>query len=192
MEQDEKRIEALRGVLVRLRDDTFARVRAFREEQGDDVVPAPGDEMDAAKSLADVETHASLIDQAESRLLAIDDALARLKRGTYGICENCGEPIPLARLEAVPFATYCVDCQRDVSKGAVPGQGGMTRSARHRWTPTIVASDEDDLASGNGHKAGEEDEITVHDHSAFGPEEGELTVTGPAPRRRGRRKKAAG
>jgi len=44
----------------------------------------------------------------EGELKEIDDALRRLDQGSYGICEECGKPIDEARLEAVPWARYCV------------------------------------------------------------------------------------
>ncbi len=43
-------------------------------------------------------------------LREIDDALARIDQGTYGLCEKCGEPIPFARLEVVPYARVCMKC----------------------------------------------------------------------------------
>ncbi|MDQ4070108.1 MAG: TraR/DksA C4-type zinc finger protein [Actinomycetota bacterium] len=48
---------------------------------------------------------------AEARVAAIDAALGRLRAGTYGICEACGNRIPEARLEVVPEATLCVGCK---------------------------------------------------------------------------------
>ena len=45
------------------------------------------------------------------KLALINSALDRLARGEYGICEECGEQIPLKRLQAVPWAAYCVPCQ---------------------------------------------------------------------------------
>lgn len=50
------------------------------------------------------------LDRARASLSALDDAAARLRSGTYGICERCGEPIPAARLEARPTARTCVPC----------------------------------------------------------------------------------
>ena len=47
-----------------------------------------------------------------SQLGQIDLALKKIENGTYGICEDCGEEIPLVRLEALPFATQCIDCKR--------------------------------------------------------------------------------
>ena len=40
----------------------------------------------------------------------VDSALAKLENGTYGVCESCGESIPVARLEVLPYATKCVSC----------------------------------------------------------------------------------
>ncbi|TAL16310.1 MAG: DNA-binding protein, partial [Frankiales bacterium] len=45
-------------------------------------------------------------------LLQVERALARLDEGTYGRCENCGNPIPKARLQAFPRATLCVACKQ--------------------------------------------------------------------------------
>ena len=47
----------------------------------------------------------------EDNLVRINEALARLEKGTYGYCANCNKPIPLARLEAMPEATICIDCE---------------------------------------------------------------------------------
>jgi len=52
----------------------------------------------------------------EGELREIDDALRRLDRGTYGICEECGKPIDEARLEAIPWARYCVVDQARLEK----------------------------------------------------------------------------
>ncbi|KJL32095.1 TraR/DksA family transcriptional regulator [Microbacterium oxydans] len=51
-----------------------------------------------------------LAEAAASELQQVDDALARTDAGTYGICARCGKPIPAARLDARPFAEYCVVC----------------------------------------------------------------------------------
>jgi RNA polymerase-binding protein DksA len=46
-------------------------------------------------------------------LESIRVALARIDQGTYGECEQCGKPISQERLQALPYATQCVDCQRE-------------------------------------------------------------------------------
>ena len=53
-----------------------------------------------------------LLQRDEATLGEIDDALDRVENGTYGLCEACEEPIPKARLNAVPHARNCVECQR--------------------------------------------------------------------------------
>ncbi len=55
---------------------------------------------------------------ARRRLAQAEMALARLDEGTYGICQECGQIIDPARLEIVPSATLCVDCQRRAEKTA--------------------------------------------------------------------------
>ncbi len=54
----------------------------------------------------------SLRNSVERRLQAVEDALARFARGEYGLCERCGAEIDLARLEAIPYTTLCLRCQR--------------------------------------------------------------------------------
>lgn len=53
----------------------------------------------------------------ERLLVAIDAALARIEAGTYGKCVNCGAQIPEERLEAMPWATLCIDCKRKEERG---------------------------------------------------------------------------
>ena len=54
----------------------------------------------------------ALRERASRQLEAVDAALARLDAGTFGVCRNCGRPIPEERLEARPWAPLCIDCQR--------------------------------------------------------------------------------
>jgi DnaK suppressor protein len=56
---------------------------------------------------AQIET---LIEQARAHLDEIDDALERVRTGSYGNCESCGQPIAAGRLEARPFSTTCISC----------------------------------------------------------------------------------
>lgn len=54
----------------------------------------------------------AVLADAELELAEVDRALARLADGSYGVCTNCGKPISVARLEARPTATLCIDCAR--------------------------------------------------------------------------------
>jgi len=55
-------------------------------------------------------------------LREISDALLRIEQGTYGVCLECEEPISVKRLEAVPWARYCVTCQEQVAARIALGQ----------------------------------------------------------------------
>ena len=58
-----------------------------------------------------------LAEQAGEEINEIDRALERMDRGTYGICESCDRAIPIDRLEAIPSAPRCADCQSKVERG---------------------------------------------------------------------------
>lgn len=55
---------------------------------------------------------ASVQAQIQGTVEKIDEALEKLNEGTYGICDSCGGPIESERLEALPYATRCITCQR--------------------------------------------------------------------------------
>jgi len=73
--------------------------------------PGVGDLLDQAS--ADVEADIGIrLRQSDADLVrAIDDALARARRGTFGICEGCKQPISTTRLEAVPWTPLCRACE---------------------------------------------------------------------------------
>jgi DnaK suppressor protein len=127
------RDEELRHILEHERSAALERVRDLRVKQDEDVVPPPGDEVDAARSLSDVETHASLIERAEDRLKAIDFAFNRLEQGLYGICAQCGEEISIERIRAVPFAVFCIDDQQRRDRAARPARDWTERPMVHTW-----------------------------------------------------------
>ena len=58
----------------------------------------------------------SLLSQEQDALYEIEEALKRVDAGTYGICEMSSKPIPHARLEAIPFARFTVECQTQIEK----------------------------------------------------------------------------
>lgn len=64
----------------------------------------------------DIQVALSLASGESEQLQEIDEALERIKNGTYGICEMCKKPIPRKRLEVIPFARYCVQCQSEFEK----------------------------------------------------------------------------
>jgi DnaK suppressor protein len=70
-----------------------------------------GDMIDQANADAEAELQIRL-HQTDGRLLrAIEEAVARIRQGTYGVCAVCKQPISKARLEAVPWTRLCLDCK---------------------------------------------------------------------------------
>jgi DnaK suppressor protein len=101
--------EAIRAELVAER----ARLRDEREE----TIAAPdqmtyGSQAAAASQVFAQQRDLALRERAEHQLALVDEALARIADGTFGACHDCGRPIALDRLEALPWAARCIDCQR--------------------------------------------------------------------------------
>jgi RNA polymerase-binding transcription factor DksA len=73
-------------------------------------------QADAGSDAYDRDFALSLLSQEQDALYEIDQALKRIEVGTYGVCEMSGKPIPRARLEAIPFARFTVQCQSQLEK----------------------------------------------------------------------------
>jgi DnaK suppressor protein len=101
-----RRLEADRADL----EQQIAAFTAANEDQGDDY-GVKNHSADDGQEVFLRERNLVLQNTSQERIDEINVALARMDAGTYGICENCGKPIPPERLEALPFATRDVDCQ---------------------------------------------------------------------------------
>jgi DnaK suppressor protein len=77
---------------------------------------ATGDSADAAFESGSEEMASQLAELDARELGQIERALTRLKQGTYGLCECCNAKIPVARLNALPYSTHCITCQREMEK----------------------------------------------------------------------------
>jgi DnaK suppressor protein len=73
-------------------------------------------QADAGSDAYDRDFALSLLSQEQDALYEIDQALKRIELGSYGICEMSGKQIPRARLEAIPFARFTVECQSQLEK----------------------------------------------------------------------------
>ena len=90
---------------------------SLTEETGD-LATGPGDHLaDNATDTYMRELDEGLEENAERLLTEIEEALGRIADGTYGICAACGRPIDAERLEAVPYATLCIDDKRAQERG---------------------------------------------------------------------------
>ena len=87
------------------------RIKVEKERASPNSLANP-DRADLAYDYAYRARRMSLLDQLEDRLAEVKKALKRIDEGTYGICTNCGKTILPERLEALPYAELCIDCQR--------------------------------------------------------------------------------
>ena len=71
---------------------------------------------ETASATVDREIDYTLEENSEHVLAEIDEALARIKAGTFGICRTCGRPIAEERLLALPYTTQCIDCKRKAER----------------------------------------------------------------------------
>ncbi len=80
---------------------------------------AAGDQhiADHASEMIDREVDETLEENAEHVIQEIDEALQQIADGTYGTCLVCGDPIPEERLEAIPYATLCIEDKRKKERG---------------------------------------------------------------------------
>lgn len=105
-------IEQIRQMLIDRRRELMEGInRGYREARQRDVDHV-GDEADMAMEAADSDLNLRLAEKESLEITQIEDALHKIDEGTYGLCERCSRPILFRRLEALPFATMCVDCKR--------------------------------------------------------------------------------
>ena len=109
-------LDAKRVELITLRERISAAADGIvpDEEGSGEMNSAAGDQhlADHASEMLERELDWTLEENAERIVTEIDDALARIEEGTYGVCAACGEAIPDDRLAAVPYATLCVEDKR--------------------------------------------------------------------------------
>lgn len=120
----------------KLNVDRYRKILEQERQRLDDEMDAVeehigyGDTRGGQSELADYDNHpgdtgtdtfekekdVALRDNLRSMVGRIDEALGKMSRGTYGECDRCGREIPVGRLDAVPWAIYCVECQ-DIIEG---------------------------------------------------------------------------
>jgi len=109
VERQRGRLEELRAELVRMVEG-LEEDQQFRAEEEEDFTEH--DSGDMSQSLFTREMDATVEQTMEKRLQSVDRALQKIEEGTYGICDDTGEPIPRGRLEAMPEAIYTVEAQQ--------------------------------------------------------------------------------
>ena len=127
--------EMLRELLTRLRIEAQRRIKRSPKRSGARArVRARGRDGVGAHDCGGRNSRRT--DRArEKEVRYLDEAFARLDAGTYGRCLKCGGAIPIERLMAIPFASYCVDCQQSLHRDRGGwGEGTTIAPFDQQWT----------------------------------------------------------
>lgn len=112
VERYRKRLEDERDRLQAMILDYELELEEARlTESSSDRSPDPGN-AEAGSMKFEYEKELSIEQNTVDLLGKVERALKNIEKGTYGICESCGKPIPMARLDVLPYVTLCVDCAR--------------------------------------------------------------------------------
>ena len=131
--------EILRNIIC-MEDETLRKPRT-------DLSNLPFHMADAGTDTYEVENTLGLMDSERRLLVEIEDALGRIEDGTYGICQSNGELIPKARLDAIPWARYCVACASLYEKGLLAKEDSFDEADYSDLTAEEQDDDLDDYPS---------------------------------------------
>jgi len=108
-----QRLEAKRAELKR---NMAGLTEAHPEPEGAiDLDDGPSDFEDRSVDVQETQQEKEILDNEQDLLAQVNAALQRIEQGTYGICENCDQPINEKRLEALPWASLCIKCEAEQS-----------------------------------------------------------------------------
>ena len=121
---------ARRDALLRLHKSLMARREELRRRLGRELhdlghLNPSADSADAAFETGSEEVASHLVELEAKELRQIERAMTKIKAGNYGVCEGCQAKIPVARLNALPYSTLCVKCQREMESDAAFGGGRL-------------------------------------------------------------------
>ena len=108
---DKRKLKSYRDRLLERREGLFKQVNEAELSSRERDAEATQDPADMAANAYTKELLISMSANDRRLLELIDEALGRIEAGEYGECVNCGEPVSEKRLEAVPWARYCLKCQ---------------------------------------------------------------------------------
>lgn len=118
-------IEKFREILIAKRNEILGNVTVMENEtfkkERSELSSMPFHMADAGSDNFEQEFALDLMDSEKKMLVEINDALRRIDEGAFGVCEGNGESIPKARLNAIPWARFCVACAELNEKGQLGG-----------------------------------------------------------------------
>ena len=113
------------------------RVKKYRDANNGKLT----DIAEIASSVSNGDLEMLVAEEDARELKQIDDALAKIRAGHYGICEQCGRSIKKARLKAIPFTTLCISCKEEEEKEC----GDKDAQTKYDWESTIGSSDNGEM-----------------------------------------------
>jgi len=108
---DKRKLKSYRDRLLARRESLFSQLTEAEKSSRERDLEATQDPADMAANAYTKELLISMSANDRKLLELIDEALLRVESGDYGECVNCGEPVQEKRLDAVPWARYCLRCQ---------------------------------------------------------------------------------
>ena len=112
----EEAIQKIKQKLIKERDELIKKLKENQTDEFKKLNDDIGDNFDKASQNISMETMLTFSDLDKKKLEDIEYAIKKIENGTYGYCEECGEEIPIERLEFLPFAKYCIECQEEIEE----------------------------------------------------------------------------
>ena len=138
LKKELKQMESLllvkKNILLR---EVEERVKKYRDANSEKMT----DIAEIASSASDGDVERIIAEEDARELKQIEDALARIKAGHYGVCEQCSKPIKKARLKAIPFTTLCVSCKEEEEKEC----SDKAAQTKYDWENTIGNSENGEM-----------------------------------------------
>ena len=108
-----KELDQFKALLIEEKRKILRHLEDITESSEEGLTMSSGDSADIASLEINQASLQKIGKREEALLRKIDLALKKIEDGTYGLCENCGEPIGVARLTARPVAQLCIDCKTE-------------------------------------------------------------------------------
>jgi DnaK suppressor protein len=111
-----KERQQFKKTMMERKETIIRKLSEFINESKEVEINVAQDVVDKAESSYTKEFLLSLSDTEREQLMLIDEALRRLEKGSFGLCQLCGQPISRKRLDALPWTPYCINCQEKAEK----------------------------------------------------------------------------
>jgi DnaK suppressor protein len=139
---DQERYRILEGMLLDRQNEIKNKLRSLRHTLPAELSQVKDEEEQSMEDFV-LGMDFAVMQMESETLKRIDEAMARLQQGAYGICSDCDEPISEARLRALPFAVLCRDCQ-EIAEGEGGRRTTISLHPRHSFEESLSISARND------------------------------------------------